>query len=255
MNMLSANAMGLYREQENFADGSVIYYQSNRPITKNEEGLCEFELDSVVYKMTGDGFFVSNDGGLSFTSGFDAEGNAIVNVLSAIGITFDWAKGGTISLGGYDNTNGNIKMYDSEGVLKGKWNKDGIEMQQEDGSVIKITPKDGFYRQVGETKNEYYSIFYQTDVEVTGSYNKTVQLPQEFEGKQVKVSTSYKSCSAGYGSASMNYALTSFSCSGEYVENTNSVKITGKIKSGMWLANGTFLSANGEATISVIVMA
>lgn len=126
MNLLAANSMGLYRESETQSDGSVIYYMSNRPITKNDNGVCSFETNSVVYKMTGDGFFVSTDGGTTFTAGFDSEGNAIVNVLSAIGITFDWARGGTLSLGGDNNINGSMVVYDAEGNIVGKFNKDGI---------------------------------------------------------------------------------------------------------------------------------
>lgn len=137
MNDLAANAMGLYRESETLSDGSIIYYMSNRPIVKNEDGTCEFELDSVVYKMTGDGFFVSENGGLSYTSGFDAQGNAVVNVLSAIGITFDWARGGTISLGGFDNMNGVIKMYDKDGNQVGYWSNNEFYIYSEDYSPEK----------------------------------------------------------------------------------------------------------------------
>jgi hypothetical protein len=126
MNLLAANSMGLYRETEIQSDGSAIYYMSNRPITKSSTGVCSFESGSVVYKMTGDGFFVSEDGGLSYTAGFDSEGNAIVNVLSAIGITFDWAKGGTISLGGDNNINGSMVVYDAENNIVGRFNKDGL---------------------------------------------------------------------------------------------------------------------------------
>lgn len=126
MNLLAANSMGLYRESEIQSDGSFIYYMSNRPIVKDENGICEFELNSVVYKMTGDGFFVSEDGGITYTSGFDSEGNAVVNVLSAIGITFDWAKGGTLSIGGDNNINGSMVVYDSENNIVGKFNKDGL---------------------------------------------------------------------------------------------------------------------------------
>ena len=126
MNLLAANSMGLYRESEQQSDGSVIYYMSNRPILKNENGACEFEIDSVVYKMTSNGFFVSEDGGITYTSGFDAEGNAVVNVLSAIGITFDWAKGGTLTLGGDNNINGEMVVYNASGELVGKFNKDGL---------------------------------------------------------------------------------------------------------------------------------
>lgn len=126
MNLLAANSMGLYRESEIQSDGSAIYYMSNRPIVKNEDGTVTLEENSVVYKMTGNGFFVSEDGGITFTAGFDSEGNAIVNVLSAIGITFDWAKGGTLSLGGDNNINGAMVVYDAEGNIVGKFNKDGL---------------------------------------------------------------------------------------------------------------------------------
>lgn len=126
MNLLASNAMGLYRESEKQSDGSEIYYQSNRPITKDDSGKCIFEANSVVYKMTADGFFVSTDGGKSFVSGFDSNGNAVVNVLSAIGITFDWAKGGTLTLGGDNNVDGSMIVHDANGKVIGKFNKDGL---------------------------------------------------------------------------------------------------------------------------------
>lgn len=126
MNMLAANAMGLYRESEKQSDGSEIYYQSNRPITKNDSGKCIFERNAVVYKMTANGFFVSTDGGKSFTAGFDSNGNAVMNVLAAIGITFDWARGGELALGGDGNINGKLIVYDGQGKQVGKWDKDGI---------------------------------------------------------------------------------------------------------------------------------
>lgn len=128
MNMLAANAMGLFREYEEKTDSSVIYYMSNRPITKNENGVCEFALNSVVYKMTGDGFFVSEDGGKSYTGGFDANMNAVVNVLYAIGISFDWAHGGTLTLGGKDNANGILNVLDKDGKVVGKWDNTGITL-------------------------------------------------------------------------------------------------------------------------------
>lgn len=126
MNQLAANAMGLYRESEVQPDGSYIYYQSNKPITKDENGKCQFEENSVVYKSAAEGFFVSTDGGESFASGFDSQGNVVVNVVSAIGMTFDWAHGGTLTLGGDNNINGEMIVYDSESNIVGKFNKDGL---------------------------------------------------------------------------------------------------------------------------------
>ena len=166
MNMLAANSMGLYRESETQSDGSVIYYMSNRPIYKNEEGVCEFEFDSVVYKMTADGFFVSEDGGITYTSGFDAEGNAVVNVLSAIGITFDWARGGTLTLGGFDNQDGQINILNSEGEAVGVINNNGIAIFSPTTQLqTLISPNVGFVLRDAEG-NEFYGM----------SYDKTVNL-------------------------------------------------------------------------------
>ena len=175
MNMLSANAMGLYREQENLTDGSVIYYQSNRPITKNAEGICEFEENSVVYKMTSEGFFVSNDGGVSFTSGFDSEGNAIVNVLSAIGIQFDWARGGTLSLGGFDNLNGVIKIYDRSGENTGVIDNNGIALYSKNGTQIILSPLTGLVQRDSEG-NEFYGLVYD---EILGGFSQVNPLKYE----------------------------------------------------------------------------
>ena len=242
MNMLAANAMGLYREYEKQADGSEIYYQSNRPITKNSSGKCQFEANSIVYKMTGDGFFVSTDGGKVFASGFDSNGNAIVNVLSAIGISFDWAKGGTLTLGGENNIDGKIDIYDSDKKLIGAINTNGIEFSLNDGSVLKMN-SDGFYRQTGDTRNEYHSLYYKKDVYVSGDYSSTVTLPQEFNGKNVKVSTSFKKCSI-IGS------LSSFYCTYSIDKANNAVVISGEIK-------GTLVTSTADGTgyVSVIVMA
>lgn len=126
MNNLASNMMGLFRGQEEQSDGSYIYFQSNKPITVDENGKCHFEENSVVYKSGAEGFFVSTDGGESFTSGFDAQGNAVVNVVSTIGMTFDWAHGGTLTLGGDNNINGEMIVYNADGEVVGKFNKDGL---------------------------------------------------------------------------------------------------------------------------------
>lgn len=222
MNSLAANAMGLYRETEELSVGN-IYYMSNKPIYKNENGTCEFISNSFVYKMTGDGFFVSTDGGLTYTSGLDAEGNAVVNVLSAIGITFDWAKGGTLTLGGSDNVNGVLNVLDKNGSLKGKWTKDGIEMGLSDGSKVIMSPTEGFYRLIGSTKNMYNSLFYTNKYTFYSNGYATITLPDEFKGKNVKVfSVMQKATIDGYSGFSM---LQDYSCSSEYISSSNTVKV------------------------------
>lgn len=81
MNQLAANTLGFYYSQDILDDGSIIAYWHDKP-NKSES--------SVIYKQGIDGFFLSKDGGDSWTNGFDANGNAVVNILSAIGINAQW---------------------------------------------------------------------------------------------------------------------------------------------------------------------
>lgn len=125
MNQTAANAMGLFFAIERSGDGGIVTYESTKPIIVDDNGKCHFEPNSTVYKKTGDGFFVSRDGGLSYTAGFDSQGNAVLNVLYAIGISADWIntgslsadriQGGTLTLGGHDNQYGRFLVLNARG--------------------------------------------------------------------------------------------------------------------------------------------
>lgn len=100
MNQLAANTMGFYSTVITQPDGSVLAYRHDKP------KLAESE---IVYKSGIDGFFVTQDyqgtdeattAAGKWDSGFDANGNAVLNILSAIGINFSWARGGELILGG-----------------------------------------------------------------------------------------------------------------------------------------------------------
>lgn len=117
MNQLAMNAMGFHTTYEEQTDGSRITYLHDK---------STLEESNTIYKQTIDGFFISTDGGKSYTAGFDSQGNAIVNILYAIGIVCDWIKGGTLTLGGDNNTNGVLSILDSTGTQIGRWDKDGI---------------------------------------------------------------------------------------------------------------------------------
>lgn len=81
LNSLATNAMGYYETQEKQNDGSTIMYMHDKPDLKDS---------TVVYKKTIDGFFWSKDGGRTWTSGIDKDGNAVLNVIAATGIRGDW---------------------------------------------------------------------------------------------------------------------------------------------------------------------
>lgn len=104
LNDLMIQSLGLYRTEDKQPDGSVIYYMHDK---------ATLESSRTIWKMIADAFAVSTDGGKTWNAGMDKDGNATVNVLSAVGINFDWASGGTLGLGGKDNGNGQLVVRDS----------------------------------------------------------------------------------------------------------------------------------------------
>lgn len=84
---LITNSFGVFKTEEKQEDGSVIYYLHNKPVLNDS---------STVWKMTADAFSVSTDGGKTWNAGMDAAGNAVVNVLNAIGINANWIRVGII---------------------------------------------------------------------------------------------------------------------------------------------------------------
>ena len=78
---LMAQSFGVFKTQEVLADGSTISYLHDSPT---------LETSVKVWKMTGSAFAVSSDGGKTWSAGIDANGNAIMNVLSVIGINASW---------------------------------------------------------------------------------------------------------------------------------------------------------------------
>lgn len=86
-----------------------------------------FPDSSNVIEISGDGLFISHDHGENYFEGLDANsGTAILNMIFAHGITCDWIKAGTLTLGGDNNVNGSLRILNASGTQIGKWDKDGI---------------------------------------------------------------------------------------------------------------------------------
>lgn len=129
---LITQSFGVYKTEEKLDDGSTIFYMHNKPSLQESD---------TVWKMTADAFAVSTDGGRTWNAGMDSQGNAVVNVLSAIGIRFDWAKGGTLTLGGEDNVNGILQLLDADGNVTTSFDVDGADII---GTVTTRSKKYGF---------------------------------------------------------------------------------------------------------------
>lgn len=81
MNELAANTLGFFYTEKKQEDGSVITYRHDKPTLADSK---------VIYKTGVDGFFLSIDGGKTWKAGFDSNGDAVLNILYAIGIQSEW---------------------------------------------------------------------------------------------------------------------------------------------------------------------
>lgn len=108
LTQLMSQSLGLFKTEQVQEDGSIIYIMHNK---------ADLNSSNIQWKMTANGMAVSNDYGKTWKAGIDKDGNAIVNIMSAIGINFDWAHGGTLTLGGEDNTNGKQYVKDANGKI------------------------------------------------------------------------------------------------------------------------------------------
>lgn len=114
MNELAANTLGFYFTIENLTDGPTIVYRHDKPTLKESK---------IIYKNGIDGFFLSVDGGETWKSGFDSNGDAVLNILYAIGIQAE-----------YINTRG-LTAKDNDGNITFRINADTGEVEINGSSV------------------------------------------------------------------------------------------------------------------------
>lgn len=88
MTNLMSNALGYHATTIDMLGGGQITYIHNKP---------SLDDSNIRWCFTEQGFMVSTDYGQTWRAGFDASGNAVVNVLSAVGINADWINAGTIT--------------------------------------------------------------------------------------------------------------------------------------------------------------
>lgn len=108
LTQLMSQSLGLFKTEQTQEDGSIIYIMHNK---------ADLNSSNIQWKMTANGMAVSSDYGKTWKAGIDKDGNAIFNIMSAIGINFDWAHGGTLTLGGENNANGKQYVKDANGKI------------------------------------------------------------------------------------------------------------------------------------------
>ena len=78
---LVTQSFGAFKSEEILSDGSTIFYMHDKPTREESQH---------VWRMAGNVFAVSSDGGKTWNAGLDSHGNAVLNVLSVVGINAEW---------------------------------------------------------------------------------------------------------------------------------------------------------------------
>ena len=123
LNETLANSSGMYVTEEKQSDNSVIYYAHNKPTLSESD---------IVWKYTSEAIAVSTDGGKTYSYGFTVTGDMITRILSTEGISASWINSGTLTLGGAQNKNGKVDVYNSSGELIGYIKNTGIGFSSND---------------------------------------------------------------------------------------------------------------------------
>ena len=163
MNELAANTLGFYYTDEEQDDGSVISYRHDKPT---------LEESQVIYKNGIDGFFLSTDGGETWKAGFDSNGDAVFNILYAIGIQAEWI-----------NTRG-LKAQDNDGNTT-------FEVNADTGEVSINSNR--FY--LGDTS--LADKLKGMDNNIAAAKNMTLQLSNEYQAISVDSDGNYSTFPSG----------------------------------------------------------
>ena len=83
------DSSGLFTTIEEQSDGSKKYFLHNKPLLSESD---------IVWSMTAEAWGVSTDGGKTQNAGMTVDGDTIVRILTAVGVSADWIKTGALRI-------------------------------------------------------------------------------------------------------------------------------------------------------------
>lgn len=123
----------------------------------------------------------------TFTSAWTIDGTLNMQAINVINFTASLIKGGTLKLGGINNTSGTFELYDNSNKLMALMDKEGLTVYAQNGDYVKLNAGVGF---AGYNKNG--TKIYWADGDVFRMKNAEVENEIKIAGKIkiVPVSTS-----------------------------------------------------------------
>lgn len=103
----------------------------------------ESATNVIMINSAGIGFSQTGIDG-TFNSAWTIGGTMDMQQINVINLTADMIKSGTLKLGGRENGNGRLELYDESNAMIGEMNKNGLKMYGSDKSYVLLNNEVGF---------------------------------------------------------------------------------------------------------------
>lgn len=157
-------------------DGDHVYAMSitGSPVTKREDlqSLSSYWL----WNQNGLGYFSNGETKAAITM----EGEIVADFITTGFMHADRIRGGELTLGGFDDVNGLLKIQNGDGDTIGSWDKNGIKAiagsiggwNIRDGMIYSNTENDKYIVFNADNSEKYFpNLRYEDDIAVSISYN------------------------------------------------------------------------------------
>ena len=114
----------------------------------------------------------------TFTSAWTIDGTLNMQAINVINLTASLIKGGTLKLGGVNNSSGTFELYDNSNKLMALMDKTGLTVYATNGDYVKLNAEEGF---AGYNKNG--AKIYWADGDVFRMKNAEVENEIKIAGK------------------------------------------------------------------------
>lgn len=137
-----------------------------------EEARCCLKINSGGIGFSNSGIYGT------FTSAWAIDGTLNMQAINVINLTASLIKGGTLKLGGLNNTSGTFELYDNSNRLIALMDKEGLTIYSTNGDYVKLNAEVGF---AGYNKNG--TKIYWADGDVFRMKNAEVENEIKIAGK------------------------------------------------------------------------
>lgn len=156
----TSNINSLLKESYVIYDGDQILVVDRLP---KEDATNVIRINSAGIGFSQTGIYGT------FNSAWSIDGTLNMQSINVINLTADLIKGGTLVLGGINNTSGTIELYDNSNRMIANMDKGGLTIYATNGDYVKLNGDTGFSGYNANNEKIYWadgSVFHMKNAEV-----------------------------------------------------------------------------------------